>query len=96
MGQRADRRDQEVMFTAHVPIENQPGLAGGAGYGWAAGEQWGHRVQNHSGFIQGFTSVTARFPDDHMTIIILSNQQNYNEAIYPLVGRALIARASGD
>ncbi len=85
-----------LMFTAHVPIENQTGLTGGAGYGWAVGEQWGHPVQNHGGFIHGYTSVIARFPEDRLTIIMLSNQQNYDEPIYPLVGRALFGRTSAD
>ena len=31
----------------------------------------------HGGFIQGFKSLIARYPDDRLTIIMLSNQQNY-------------------
>jgi hypothetical protein len=31
----------------------------------------------HGGFIQGFKSLIARYPDDGLIIIMLSNQQNY-------------------
>jgi CubicO group peptidase (beta-lactamase class C family) len=80
----------QLMFTAHIPVDDQMGITGGAGYGWGVGEQLGHSVQIHGGFIQGFTSAIARFPNDRMTLIMLSNQQNYDESIYRLlVGKLL-------
>ena len=77
-------------LTRHVPIEAQPNLTGGAGYGWVVGKQWGHSVQNHAGSIFGYMSVVARFPDDRITAIILSNQQTYDEPIYSLVTSKLL------
>ena len=68
------------------------GTSGGAGYGWGVGQQSGHRIQIHGGLIQGFTSAIARFPDDRMTLIILSNQQNYDESIYKLLASEILAQ----
>jgi CubicO group peptidase (beta-lactamase class C family) len=54
-----------------------PGPAGSAGYGWGILQQYDHRVFMHGGFVQGYKSLIARYPDDGLTIIMLSNQQNY-------------------
>jgi hypothetical protein len=36
-------------------------------------QQSGHRVIEHSGNVYGFVSDLARYPDDQVTIIVLSN-----------------------
>jgi len=82
----------ESIFTAHMPADDQMGITGGIGYGWGVGQQLGHSVSLHGGFIQGFTSVIARFPDDHLTLIMLSNQQNYDESIYRLLAGKLLTQ----
>jgi CubicO group peptidase (beta-lactamase class C family) len=82
----------ESMFTAYIPADDQMGITGGVGYGWGVGRQSGHPVSLHGGFIQGFTSVIARFPDDRLTLIMLSNQQNYGESIYRLLAGKLLAQ----
>ncbi|MBV9302724.1 MAG: beta-lactamase family protein [Acidobacteriaceae bacterium] len=53
-----------AMFTPHVAI---------AGYGWAIETQFGRKMISHEGGIEGFVSKIARFPDEHTTIIVLSN-----------------------
>lgn len=45
----------------------------GYGYGWMIYSQSGHRVIEHGGSLPGFRSNLARYPDDQVTIIILSN-----------------------
>ena len=68
----------DEMFTAHIPTPEKLGTSElGYGYGWAVGSWAGHRMQMHGGFIFGFKSMIARFPDDRLTVIVLSNQQNY-------------------
>ncbi len=57
----------EKMFT--------PGL-GDYGLGWASYEVFGRRVAAHSGGLNGFASHMARFVDDGVCIIILSNFQH--------------------
>jgi len=43
------------------------------GYGWGISEEDNKVKYSHSGGIQGYISYIARYPDDNMTIIILSN-----------------------
>ncbi len=51
-------------------------LTGKYGYGWLTMQQAGRRAQVHSGEINGFTSFLARFPEEHATVIVLSNFDN--------------------
>lgn len=51
-------------------------LTGKYGYGWLTARQAGRRAQVHSGEINGFTSFLARFPEEHATVIVLSNFDN--------------------
>ena len=46
---------------------------GNYGYGWYIAEQDGHRFINHSGWIDGFAASFGRYPDDRLTVIVLSN-----------------------
>jgi CubicO group peptidase (beta-lactamase class C family) len=54
----------DAMFTPYKAI---------AGYGWAIDTQFGHQMISHNGGIDGFVSNIARYPDDKVTIIVLSN-----------------------
>ncbi|HEV7905545.1 MAG TPA: serine hydrolase [Pyrinomonadaceae bacterium] len=49
---------------------------GGYGYGWYVGEQYGRKSLSHGGWISGFAASVARYPDDNLTIIVLSNLDN--------------------
>ncbi len=64
------------MFTAHVrtPDTDERGY----GYGWYINEGGDRRWSNHGGAIEGFVTGNTRFPDDKVSIIILSNQQTTN------------------
>ncbi|MEJ7694163.1 serine hydrolase domain-containing protein [Daejeonella sp.] len=44
-----------------------------SGYGWFTDRYHGHRIIQHSGGTLGFSSVIYRFPDDTLTIVILTN-----------------------
>jgi CubicO group peptidase (beta-lactamase class C family) len=58
-----------TIFTPMVPIP-----AGGSyGYGWIISQYAGHRLIWHGGKLSGFVSQITRFPDDQITIILLSN-----------------------
>ena len=46
------------------------------GLGWELGEHRGRRVVEHGGGIPGFTTSFARFVDDDLTIISLTNQDS--------------------
>ncbi len=43
------------------------------GFGWFIDSYHGHRIIQHSGGTLGFSSVIYRFPDDSLTVVILTN-----------------------
>jgi CubicO group peptidase (beta-lactamase class C family) len=43
------------------------------GYGWRISNVAGHRKIHHPGLMDGFANAIARYPDDNVTIIVLSN-----------------------
>lgn len=46
------------------------------GFGWFLDRYHGHRMIQHTGGTPGFSSAFFRFPDDHLTIIILTNRSD--------------------
>jgi len=44
------------------------------GFGWFLNPYRGHRRYSHYGETVGFRNATQRFPDDHLTVIVLSNR----------------------
>lgn len=56
----------QEMFT---PYMNQ------YGYGWKIGSQYDRRVVSHPGLVTGFSTYIARYIDDRVTVIVLSNMQ---------------------
>jgi CubicO group peptidase (beta-lactamase class C family) len=51
------------------------------GYGWFAGERMGHRVAGHGGSYNGFRALIEHYPDDEITIIVLSNLESSDIAV---------------
>ena len=43
------------------------------GFGWFIHEARGHRLLEHSGAWQGFACHVARYPDDRLTVSVLTN-----------------------
>ena len=78
------RRALEEMFTA-----NQ----GDYGYGWQVGERFGRRKLDHSGSYNGYSAYILRFPDERLTVIVLSNS---DRASAGGTGVALAAIALGE
>jgi CubicO group peptidase (beta-lactamase class C family) len=60
----------QIKIPANNPIA-YPGTS--YGYGWLIGWQLGHHAELHTGMITGFSALIERFPDDRLTIILLSN-----------------------
>jgi CubicO group peptidase (beta-lactamase class C family) len=44
------------------------------GYGWFHGQHHGHRTQWHTGSTTSFRNVIVRFPDERLTVIVLTNR----------------------
>lgn len=55
---------RDEMFTAN--LKNYA-------YGWQTGEKLGRRKLDHSGSSNGYSSYLLRFPDDRVSVIVLSN-----------------------
>lgn len=65
------------MFTPYVLNDpTQPETAQAYGYGWFIGRQGPHRMIWHPGNINGFVSINAIYPDDGLSIVLLSNLQS--------------------
>lgn len=48
----------------------------GYGYGWNIGKKFEHQEISHGGGIYGFATEISRFPDDRVTVVVLSNIQS--------------------
>jgi len=56
------------------PVERgRHGESGSYGFAWFLNTVQGHQNIGHSGITSGFSAANELFPDDHLTIIILSN-----------------------
>jgi CubicO group peptidase (beta-lactamase class C family) len=70
----------EAVFTPHVSIPSlsfaPPYEETSYGYGWFVGERLGHRVAGHGGTYKGFRALIERYPDDEISIIVLSNLES--------------------
>jgi CubicO group peptidase (beta-lactamase class C family) len=64
-----------VMFTPQAMLSK---LGMNYGYGWFVREVNKQLVLSHSGRIEGFATEMRRYPDDKVTIIILSNRDTTN------------------
>jgi CubicO group peptidase (beta-lactamase class C family) len=66
----------DLMWT---PARLNDGKTDSYGFGWNVGEIRGHRYLSHGGAHQtGFTSHIGRFPDDGLTVIVLTNARHAN------------------
>ncbi len=60
----------EQMWT---PVKLNSGKTQNYGFGWGMGEIRGHRIIEHGGAWQGFTTHIARYVNDKLTVIVLTN-----------------------
>ena len=60
------RKSLDEMFTP---------FKGTYAYGWGVGKRFEHKSISHGGSINGFSTYLARYPDDRVTVIVLSNVQ---------------------
>jgi len=65
--------NKEILERMHTPAQLRDGRTTEYGFGWGIGDYRGHRVAYHQGEINGFISFLARFLDDAVTVILLSN-----------------------
>ena len=66
---------KKMMWTPALLSDGKPNKAS-YGFAWFVDSRSGHRLVGHGGRWQGFTTHIARYVDDGLTIVILSNQAN--------------------
>lgn len=66
------RSSLDQMWTPAKLKNGQPNKDG-YGFGWFIGERHGHRVISHDGAWQGFKTAIARYLDDQLTVVVLTN-----------------------
>jgi CubicO group peptidase (beta-lactamase class C family) len=44
------------------------------GFGWRVGEHNGRRIIWHTGETIGFRNALVRFPDEHLSVVVLTNR----------------------
>ena len=62
----------EQMWTPANLKNGQPNKDG-YGFAWVVGERHGHRVISHGGAWQGFETTIARYVNDQLTVVVLTN-----------------------
>jgi D-alanyl-D-alanine carboxypeptidase len=69
------RGSREAIWT---PVKLNDGSTHPYGFGWFLSPIGGHRCYSHNGLWQGFTTYIARYVDDKLTVIVLTNQASAN------------------
>lgn len=61
-----------------TPVKLNSGKTQNYGFGWAFADANGHKLVEHGGAWQGFTTYIARYVDDKLTVIVLTNRAGAN------------------
>jgi CubicO group peptidase (beta-lactamase class C family) len=61
---------RDAMWT---PVRLTDGTTQGYGFGWRLDSLAGHRRTHHGGTLPGFSAGIVRYPDDSLTVIVLTN-----------------------
>ncbi len=67
---------QESLKRAWTPYVLSSGKPTKYGYGWIISSVEGHRIIEHGGSINGFTTNAVRLPDDRVFVAILTNRDS--------------------
>ncbi|AGY59163.1 beta-lactamase [Gloeobacter kilaueensis JS1] len=59
-----------------TPVQLNSGQTAPYGFGWRLASVGSHRLIEHSGQWQGFTSQISRYVDDRLTVVVLTNLAN--------------------
>lgn len=63
-------QQRELLWT---PVKLNDGTEKPYGFGWETGKTGKHRHVKHGGTMLGFRSQLLRFPDDRLTVVVLTN-----------------------
>jgi CubicO group peptidase (beta-lactamase class C family) len=71
--QLVSKETLKTIFTSTIAVPSILATDMVYGYGWEISHQSGHLVIGHAGRVPGFRAQLLRYPDDQVTIIVLSN-----------------------
>lgn len=71
---------QSTLEQMWTPVKLNDGKTYPYGFGWQLESVGGHKQVNHGGSLPGFRSQLARFVDDKVTVVVLTNGDNANAA----------------
>ena len=63
-----------------TPVKLNNGTTHPYGFGWELESVGGHKRVHHGGSLPGFRAAIARFVDDKLTVVILTNSDNANSS----------------
>jgi CubicO group peptidase (beta-lactamase class C family) len=69
---------QQSLDTIWRPVKLNSGTTYPYGFGWSLEPQNGHRAVSHNGAWQGFTMSIARYVDERLTVIVMTNLDENN------------------
>jgi CubicO group peptidase (beta-lactamase class C family) len=72
------RASRTAMWT---PVQLTDGSRFGYGFGWMLDSVNGHLRVHHGGSLPGFRAEMARFPNDSLTVIVLTNENGANPVV---------------
>lgn len=69
---------QSVLDQMWTPVKLNNGKTEQYGFGWQLEDVGGHKLVNHGGSLPGFRAQFARFVEDKVTVVVLTNGDNAN------------------
>lgn len=75
---------QSVRDQMWSPVKLNNGASHPYGFGWELGTVGGHRRVHHGGSLPGFRAAIARYVDDKLTVVVLTNSDNANSGAIAL------------
>lgn len=72
--------NQSTLDQMWTPVKLNNGATHPYGFGWELAPVAGHKQVNHGGSLPGFRAQLARFVDDKLTVVVLTNGDNANAA----------------
>lgn len=91
-GKFVSAESYKLMWTPFV-LNNGKANKDGYGFGWFIGDTNGHRVIEHEGAWQGFSTNISRYVDDGLTVVVLANLEGAHpdEITYHVAGLVIPA-----
>ena len=83
-----------LVFETEVLLKN--GLGTGYGLGVEVGTKFGHRALSHGGEVSGYSAENVLFPDEHVAVVVLTNQDAADASSAIARGIAPLLLASDD